>query len=156
MQESMSEPSAPEPARPFAFTIERSVAGDLLDRLIGELRNQRRPWMTYSPDEQAEAIERMRKGVEDGIDALTHVIVAGKRQALTADVNRVTFADSVRAVLSLPRGSPLVHELADHAGAQIVLVLVDPKEFAEGLDAVQPDSAQIDLLKGDGSDGSAQ
>ena len=144
-----TEPTGPAtgPGTQNPFVIERTVAHELLDRLVSELRQQRRPWMTYTEDEQRDAIERLRKAVEDGVDALTHVIVAGKRQALTADVERVTFANSVRALLSLPRGSPLVHELADHAGAQIVLVLVDPKQYTDGLGDVKPDVAQIDLLK---------
>lgn len=136
----------------MAFSlIEKSVAHELLEMLVGELREQRRPWMTYTEDEQRESIDRLRKSVENSIEQLTQVIVAGQRQTLTADVDRVTFANSVRAVLTLPRGSGLVHELADRAGAQVVLVLVDPKEFASGLDQVRPDTPQIDLLGGDDS-----
>ena len=154
-QESPSTPPAPTPPESLPFVlIERSVAQELLEHLVAELRAQRRPWMTYTEDEQRDAIERLRKGVENGVSALTRIIVAAERPTMTADVDRVTFADSVRAVLKLPRSSPLVHELADHAGGQIVVVLVDPKAFAGGLDQVKPDAAQQELL-GDGGEAAA-
>lgn len=135
----------------FQMIAEKSAGHELLEALIAEIRNQKRPWASLMPDEQNEVIDRLRGRVVGCVDLLVRAIIAHGRGTIRARVKSVSFADDIKATLGLTQGNALVHELADRAGSDILITLVDPDEHAAGVENVKGDAVQVDFMDGEGA-----
>ena len=135
----------------FQMIAEKSAGHELLEALLAEVRTQKRPWPALMPDEQTEVIERLRGRVGECVDLLVRAIVAHGRGTIRAKVKSVNFGEEIKASLALTAGNAMTHELADRAGTDILITMLDPDEHMQGAEQVKPDAIQADLLDGEGA-----
>lgn len=125
------------------------VAGDLLSALVDELRTLQKPWQATSEFEQRDVIDRLRRRVRSNVATACRLIAAADRPTLDAIVDQVVFKDGVKAVLTMSKANPSVHDLADAAGSEVLIVVSGAEGFMGGVDDVQPDPDQPVLFDED-------
>jgi hypothetical protein len=134
-----------QPERDVVGETSAFVARDLLDSLVLEIKLLQRPWDALPQAEQDEMIERLRKQVLNNVRQAIGIIVADERAVMPATVESVTFKDGIKAVLKISKHAGARHDLADHEGQDLIIVMVDPGDYMAGVHDVRgdPDQAEI-------------
>lgn len=127
------------------------VARDLLQSLVLEIKLLQRPWDALPQAEQDEMIERLRKQVLDNVRQALGLIVADERAVMPATVESVTFKDGIKAVLKISKHAAARHDLADHEGQDLIIVMVDPANYMAGVHDVRGDPNQQEIGVEDGA-----
>ena len=127
------------------FATDR-LAAQLCEKLIDELRDMAEPWSKTSEAEQSIIIARISDSVRRYVKEAALTMAAQGHKGVICNLFSVTFKDGVRAIITMPPGSDMRHELADRATQDVVLVFADPDQFMEGLGDLEPDKDQPDLL----------
>jgi hypothetical protein len=128
-----------------------TVAGDLLETLIRELKVLPDIWAKLPEHEQTEIIDRVRKRVGDNVRRAVRLIASEKRVTVAADLKKVVFGDHIEAVFTIAARDPSRLELADSRGQACLIVVTDAAAHMGGLDDVKGDPDQRDLPLSDGA-----
>lgn len=128
-----------------------TVAGDLLEVLIRELKVLPDIWAKLPEHEQTEIIDRVRKRVGDNVRRAVRLIASEKRVTVAADLKKVVFGDHIEAVFTIAARDPSRLELADSRGQACLIVVTDAAAHMGGLDDVKGDPDQRDLPLSDGA-----
>lgn len=127
------------------FTADR-LAKRLTAGLLDELKDMSQPWNKTPEAEQSVIIARITDTVRNATKEAVQVIAAQGVKGVVGTLFQVTVKEGVRATLVVPPGTDRLHDLADHATKDVVIVLSDPEKFMKGLDEIKPDKDQKDLL----------
>ncbi len=127
------------------FESAELVARDLLDALVLEIKLLQRPWDALPQAEQDELIERLRRRTIDNVRKALSLIVSDERPVLPATVESVTFKDGIKATLKLSKYAGARHDLADKEGKDVIIVIVDPAEYLQGVHDIKGDPDQTEL-----------
>ncbi len=127
------------------FATDR-LASQLCEKLIDELRDLQQPWSKTSEAEQTIVIARISDSIRRNVKEAALTMAAQGHKGVICNLFSVTFKDGVRAIITMPPGSDMRHELADRATQDVVLVFADPDQFMEGLGDMEPDKDQPELL----------
>lgn len=127
------------------FEAAELVARDLLEALVLEIKLLQRPWDALPQAEQDELIERLRKRTTENVRKALGVIVSDEQQVLPATVESVTFKDGIKATLKISKYAQARHALADKEGSNVIIVIVDPADYMQGVHDVKGDPDQAEL-----------
>jgi hypothetical protein len=125
--------------------VEESVGTVLMRALYDEIVGLRQPWVMTPQQMQQEVLDRLRAQVERAVSVAVTRIATSGFQHVTVQIESLTVKDEAKATLSLSRGTEAVHELADRVGTHAVIVFADPKEYVDGMHAIQSQADQPDL-----------
>lgn len=114
------------------YQVEQSLRVRMLSIILDELKATQKPWEQLNKYEQDDALRRIdrrvRGWVNDAVDEILSYDLAHVRLA----VNKVEFTGSGTKVACTGRSDEGVHELADRAGLEVLVLLVDPDRWLEG------------------------
>lgn len=122
-----------------------NLARALVEKMVDEIRELDQPWSSTSESEQSVVLARISDTVRRAVTDAALTIAARGSKAVVCNLFSVTFKDGVRAVITMPPGSDMRHELADRATEDVVMVFADPGDFMQGLDGIEADKDQPDL-----------
>ncbi len=90
-------------------------------------------------------IERLRKRITTNVREAVGAIVSDQRPVLSATVESVTFKDGIKAALKISKHAVARHDLADCEGRDVIVVIVDPGIYMQGVHDVRgtPDQMEI-------------
>lgn len=123
----------------------------LLQAMLDELKALQDPWAKTSQMEQDFALRRLEYRIGALVNQVIRTIAAREHTVLAARVESVMFKDGVKAVVSPMSGTSAVHDLADHVGADVILVITDAAEYLQGMSEIRGEADQRGLLDGDES-----
>ena len=142
---SQTEPDTPEERQDPVAAAAEFTGRDLLEALVLEIKLLQRPWDAMTQAEQDEYIERLRKRVEENVRQAVNKIVSDDQVVMAATVESVTFKDGVKAQLKISKHAIGRHELADCEGSDVIVVIVDPKVYMQGIHEIKgaPDQGAL-------------
>ena len=124
-----------------------TLTGDLRDFILDRLRHEqsKAPWHQRSEADQRETVHQVESAVRTAVTTAVNIIAGHGRRTIRATVEQVTFKDGIKAVLSASKFDENRHQLADAAGAAVLIVVADPDEFTgEKAEAeIIPDQANL-------------
>lgn len=122
-----------------------SIAGDLLNALVRELKTMPDIWVRVPEDEQTEILDRLRQRVTNCTRQAVKLIVAADRLTVAGELKRVTFSDKIEAVFAFSKQDPSAMELCRAQGLLCLITTADATQFLGGVDETKADSNQPDL-----------
>lgn len=141
---------AAAPARDQAqdtIAISSATMGhDLVAALLGELRTMPDHWSRLNADLQQKIIERIKEKTRTAIEKAVHLLVRGEFQAVPAKLLYVNRKDGIRAGITVNGDALCRHALFDAAGAQVLVVIADPKAWTERMDEIKAKGDQLELF----------
>lgn len=137
-EQQIVEKSANDIAREF-------LMGELMNAATRQLRSIDKPWLRLPEHEQKRVLRDVQKDVETAVTAAVELIASDDRTRFRAHVESVTFKDGVKAVLQMGN-TAASHELADTAGASVLVVIEDPHRYiVVGANAPKAEANQPEL-----------
>lgn len=134
----LDEKTAADIAREF-------LMGELMNAATRQLRSIDKPWLRLPEAEQKRVLRDVQKDIETAVSAAVELIASDDRTRFRAHVESVTFKDGVKAVLQMGN-SAASHELADTAGASVLVVIEDPARYTQiGANAPKAEADQGSL-----------
>lgn len=134
----MVEKSANDIAREF-------LMGELVGAATKQLRSIEKPWLRLPENEQKRVLRAVQDDVAAAVTAAVELIASDDRTRFRAHVESVTFKDGVKAVLQMGN-TAASHELADTAGASVLVVIEDPARYVvpgENMPKAQANQAEL-------------
>lgn len=125
--------------------VTESAGTTLLKALLNEIRQLPKPWEQTPEREQMVVIDRLREATQHAVRKLVVAVTSSEYPHITAMVESVTFKEGVKAVLKLTKEDG-THELADRTGSQVVVTMVDPARYIEGIERVRAAADQTDMF----------
>lgn len=134
--------------QPERYELAEDLVGKrLLEACVDELKALQDPWSRTSELKQDEAIRRLEKRIGSAVREAFGVITAGDFPAARATLSKVVFtANGVQGTIAIEKSSHHRHELADYAGAEVVVVMADPEDWMADMHRVIAEGDQTDLL----------
>lgn len=129
-----------------------TLGSDLLGALLDEIKILQQPWQSMPKHKQDEVIDRLRDRVKDNVQQAVSIIAADTRVTVTATLDQVTFKGGIEAKLKLSKANQHRLDLADNVGEQVLIVIMPREQFTHGMDDVQGDADQPDILANDDAD----
>lgn len=125
--------------------VTESAGSTLLKALINEVEQLPKPWQQTPEREQQVVIDRLRTATENAVRKLVIAITASDYPHITAMVESVAFKDGVKAALKLTKDAG-AFELANRTGSQVVVTMVDPARYLEGIEQIRGTADQGDMF----------
>ena len=147
--ESQPEPAADKaPASRLAAETEQFGA-QVMKACYEQITQLRTMWAVTPQQMQDEILDRMRAQLQGVVTAGVRRIIGAGFEQCAVTLKSIS-ADGGKAKAALIVAEPELHKMVDALGKKVVLVLVDPADYALGMDAVKSDADQHALpLVGD-------
>lgn len=123
----------------------KSAGALLLESLLREVAQLPKPWLQTPEREQQVVIDRLRASTEKAVRNLVQSVAASDYPHIAAMVESVTFKDGVKATLKLTKENG-THELADRTGSQVIVTMIDPMRYLEGIERIRGAADQPDMF----------
>jgi hypothetical protein len=126
-----------------------SLGKDLLQALVQEIKLMPDAWVKLSQKKQDDVIDRLRNRVDHNVKMAVHLIAAEGRTVVAGDLDQITIKDGVKAVVKFGSGAPNLHELYEHSGKAVLVVVATPTQHTGGMGDVKGEADQraMDLGK---------
>lgn len=124
------------------------VGTDLLGALLDEIKQLQSPWQSMPQHLQSELIDRLRRRVEDNVKQAVSLIAAEGRVTVVGTLEQVTFKGAIKASIVLSKSNVHRLDLADNVNQEVLIVIMPAEQFTGGMDGIQADEDQPDLLEG--------
>lgn len=116
-------------ARAFKVAKE-TLTGDIRDVMLSEIRRHAdRPWGKLSEAEQQRVIDRAAHTAENLVLQAVQIIAAGGRKFLPAVLKKVALDNVIKAELHISRMDETRHDLYDHQGSGVLVVLTNAAPY---------------------------
>lgn len=119
----------------------------LLEGMIEELEKITKPWGEMREADQHMAIERLRTRVRNMVTDTMRVLFEGQYPACPAVLDSVAVRRGIRLVLKVPKGARSRHELIDHEGQPVVVLMADPEVYLQRMNEVRASRDQRSLFE---------
>lgn len=134
----IQEKSAHDIAREF-------MLGELIGAATKQLRSIDKPWLRLPEAEQKRVLRDVQNDIKAAVTAAVELIASDDRTRFRAHVESVTFKEGVKAVLQMGN-TAASHELADTAGASVLVVIEDPARYLiAGENTPKPTADQAEI-----------
>ncbi len=145
----MTEAMGPDNELDPAELASNFMGKELLEAMVAELDATRTPWHNMTESDQHLAIERLRTKTRNLVVGAMRILFTGEYPACPATLTtlRVGGAGS-RGVIEIPKNALNRHELMDRVGQSVVVLMIDPEQHLQQMEAVKARGQQGDLFKG--------
>lgn len=125
-----------------------TLVGDLRDFLLDRLKHDHEPlpWNLRSEDKQRETITRTELAVRHWVFRACSIIAAGGQKAARASLVKMQAKDGIQLQVNVNGTDPLRHELMDHVGGAVLIVLADTHQFLGERSPVPVKKDQGDII----------
>src|SRR5260370_32297872 len=100
-----------------------TMAGDLLQAALQEVKLAADIWPRLSEAEQTEIIDRLRKRVHANVREATRLIAAERRTSIVGELKKISFGDKTVATLESGKLAPKTQELCQPQAMTILLAI---------------------------------
>lgn len=134
--------------RPTQEIAREFLIGKLMSAALARINALPDPWKLLKKSEQEFHLKMLREECTSAVREVVKVIAGDNRTSFTCTLDAVSFkADGVKASLSM-LNEGFAHDLADAAGASVMIVIEDGKRYLS-LDGIpQPEEDQKVLFDG--------
>lgn len=147
MNDVSTEPTTVAQARLPAVT--ESFGAAILRVCLDQMRTLPDLWQRIPEEQQQGCIDIAREAVDAVVRAHIRNVLAFGFPHVEVGVESLTGKESgIKVALSVHEPAS-IHDLADALGRKCVLVLMDPTDFAQGMDAFKADADQPGLPLGE-------
>ena len=139
----------------FGHVGAATMQGDLMKCIVDELKLIDEPWQKLSEEHQGEILDRIEKQTEGMITKCISIIAGGNQVSVAAEVDSVKFKSGVQITLKSKSDAQGVLDLAEHAGGQVRVVILDVGEYIsddESKPGVDADQGSLGLGDKDSGD----
>lgn len=135
-------------------TVELSaetLLGDVRDAILDNFRAQHKPWKQMTEVEQRDFNQRINNVAGDLVRRSVEIIAGHGRKTIAATLEQITVKEGFKLVLTVPQYEENRHEMVDHTGSKVLLVIADVKDFSgQKADPItEPNQTELDLGDGD-------
>ena len=131
---------------------EQTVGADLLSAVIDEVKALPDVWQKLNREKQQDVIDRMRRRVESQVRDAVLRIASEERPTIKAILGEEKTKTHIEAKITMSREDPQRHALRDAVGKTVLIVVIDPEEHVEGMEGIEADPDQGDLITGEVDD----
>lgn len=128
------------------------VGTDLLGALLDEIKQLQSPWQSMPEHLQNELIDRLRNRVTANVKQAVALIAAEGRVTVVGTLEQVTFKGAIKASIVLSKSNIHRLDLADNVNQEVLIVIMPAEQFTGGMDGIQADPDQTDMLEAVGDD----
>jgi len=131
---------------------EQTVGADLLAAVIDEVKALPDVWQKLNREKQQDVIDRMRRRVESQVKEAVLRIASQERPSIKAILGEEKTKTAIEAKITMSREDPQRHALRDAVGKTVLIVVIDPEDHTEGMEGIEADPDQADLITGEVDD----
>lgn len=142
----MTEATTRDTAQDTIAISAATMGHDLVAALLSELRGMPDHWSRINADNQQKIIERLKEKTRQAIDTAVVYLMRADFQAVPAKLEFVSRKDGIKAGLTVNADAVCRHALFDAAGAQVLVVIADPKRWTERMDEIKAKDDQLELF----------
>lgn len=142
----MTEATTRDSAKDTIAISAATMGHDLVAALLSELRGMPDHWSKLNSDLQQKIIERLKDKTREAIDKAVVLLMRADFQAVPAKLEFVSRKDGIKAGLTVNADAVCRHALFDAAGAQVLIVIADPKRWTERMDEIKAKDDQLELF----------
>lgn len=155
-QEAVSEA---EDKTPFVTLAADTLMGDLRDFILDRLKHEHNPlpWQMRGEVDQADTIARVESALRTWVYRAVTLIAAGGQRAARGSLIKFVVKDGIQMQINLAASDSLRHELADHVGNSVMIIIADAEQFQGERSAVPvtPDQKRLPVDPDDDFDAAA-
>lgn len=124
-----------------------SLASNLIDFMVSEIRGARDVWVKLGEKEQNEVLDRIRKQAVSIVANCVSTVISSDRPSIECKIETVTIKKYVEAKIVCSKDDKYVHDLVDFQGRHAMIVLVDKAQYTGCEDQYEadPDQRGIDF-----------
>lgn len=128
-----------------------TMAGDLRDFILDRLKQDHNPlpWQMRPEREQIETISQTESAVRTWVHKACILIAAGGQSAARGSLVKFQAKDGIQMQINVAASEPLRHQLMDHVGAPVLIVLAKPEDHQGERSAVKVIKDQKNILDND-------
>jgi hypothetical protein len=135
--------------KPDIVTIAaETLMGDLRDFILDRLKHEHQPipWNMRGEDAQRETISRTESAVRTWVHKACTIIAAGGQQAARGSMVKFQAKDGIQMQINIAASDALRHDLMDHVGGTVLVIIADADKFQGERAAVKVVKDQKDIL----------
>lgn len=134
---------------PFVTLATETLMGDLRDFVLDRLKHEHNPlpWQMQGEDAQRETINRVESAMRTWVYRAVTLIAAGGQRAARGSLIKFVVKDGIQMQVNLAASDALRHELQDHVGNSVLVIIADAEQH-QGMRSevkVTPDQGAITL-----------
>lgn len=135
----------------FLILASETMTGDLRDFILDRLKHEHSPlpWDMRPEMEQIETITRTEAAVRTWVHRACVMIAAGGQKAARGSMVKLLAKDGIQMQINLAASDPLRHELMDHVGNSVLVIIADVDQFSGERAPVKVTKDQKDILDDD-------
>jgi hypothetical protein len=138
-----------EDKTPFITLASETLMGDLRDFILDRLKHDHNPlpWDMRGEDEQKATIESVQSATRHWVYRAVTLIAAGGQRAARGSLIKFVVKDGIQMQVNLAASDQLRHELADHVGNSVMIIIADAEQFQGERSAVRvtPDQSRLPM-----------
>lgn len=136
----------------YILETEQTVGTDLLAAVMDEIKALPDVWQKLNREKQQDVIDRVRRRVESQVKDAVLRIASQERPSIKAILGEEKTKTAIEAKITMSREDPQRHALRDAVGKTVLIVVIDPEQHTEGMESIEADPDQADLITGDVDD----
>lgn len=140
-----------EDKTPFVTLATETLMGDLRDFILDRLKNEHNPlpWQMQGEDAQRETIARVESAMRTWVYRAVTLIAAGGQRAARGSLIKFVVKDGIQMQINVAASDSLRHELADHVGNSVLVIIADAEQHQGERSPVKVTKDQGSILDDD-------
>jgi hypothetical protein len=108
-----------------------TLMGDLRDFILDRLKHEHNPlpWNMRSEGDQIDTVARTETAVRTWINRACLLIAANGQRGARGSLIKLQAKDGLQMQINVASSDPLRHELMDHVGGTVMVVIADPEAY---------------------------
>lgn len=141
----------PEDKEPFVTLATETLMGDLRDFVLDRLKHEHNPlpWQMQGEEAQRETISRVESAMRTWVYRAVTLIAAQGQKAARGSLIKFVVKDGIQMQVNLAASDSLRHQLADHVGNSVLVIIADAEQHQGARADVKVTPDQRDILDED-------
>lgn len=133
---------------PFVSIASETLMGDLRDFILDRLKHDHSaiPWDMRGEQAQMDTIAQVESATRTWVYRAVTLIAAGGQRAARGSLIKFVVKDGIQMQINLGASDSLRHELADHVGNSVLVIIADAEQHQGERSAVKVTKDQGDIL----------
>lgn len=125
-----------------------TLAGDLRDFILDRLRHEKSPlpWDLRGEEDQTATVAQVTSAARTWVHRAVTMIAGQGQKTAKGSLIKLVSKDGIQTQINIAASDPLRHELMDHVGAPVLIIIADPEEYMGERGSVKITKDQRDIL----------
>lgn len=120
---------------------------NLLESLLLQIKQMRRPWQEMTQVEQEDVIESLRRNVLTATGSAVRLIASNGAISVVGTLDQVTIKEGVKAQITIPKDSENLTELFDAVSNSVMIVCAGNAIYTKGVDEIHGEEDQANMFE---------